>query len=76
MVCEMAIQKYILKSEVSIGDGSAFVAGLLLAFNLPSNLPWWMTVLGALFAIGVGKMLMAVWETILSILPWLEGYSC
>ena len=56
MVCEMAIQKYILKSEVRISDGSAIVTGLLLAFNLPSNLPWWMTVLGALFAIGVGKM--------------------
>jgi electron transport complex protein RnfD len=56
MVCEMVIQKYIMKSEVHISDGSAVVTGLLLAFNLPSNLPWWMTVLGALFAIGVGKM--------------------
>ena len=32
------------------------VTGLLLAFNLPSNLPWWMVALGALFAIGIGKM--------------------
>jgi electron transport complex protein RnfD len=53
---ESVIQKYILKTEVRISDGSAIVTGMLLAFNLPSNLPWWMIVLGALFAIGVGKM--------------------
>jgi electron transport complex protein RnfD len=53
---ELAIQKYLLKTEIRISDGSAIVTGLLLAFNLPSNLPWWMIVLGALFAIGVGKM--------------------
>lgn len=53
---ESAIQKFILKTEVRIWDGSAIVTGLLLAFNLPSNLPWWMIVIGALFAIGVGKM--------------------
>ncbi len=53
---ESAIQKYILKTGVRISDGSAIVTGMLLAFNLPSNLPWWMIVIGALFAIGVGKM--------------------
>ncbi len=53
---ESAIQQYILKTEVRIMDGSAIVTGMLLAFNLPSNLPWWMIVIGALFAIGVGKM--------------------
>jgi len=53
---ESAIKKYILKTEVRISDGSAIVTGILLAFNLPSNLPWWMIVIGALFAIGVGKM--------------------
>ena len=56
VLSEMIIQKYLLKTEVRIRDGSAIVTGLLLAFNLPSNLPWWMVVLGALFAIGVGKM--------------------
>ena len=56
MLFESVIQKYILKTEVRISDGSAIVTGLLLAFNLPSNLPWWMIVIGALFAIGVGKM--------------------
>jgi len=56
VLVEMVIQRYILKTEVRIRDGSAIVTGLLLAFNLPSNLPWWMVILGALFAIGIGKM--------------------
>jgi electron transport complex protein RnfD len=56
ILTEMIIQKYLLNTEVKIRDGSAIVTGLLLAFNLPSNLPWWMVVLGALFAIGIGKM--------------------
>jgi electron transport complex protein RnfD len=56
VLAEMIIQKYILNTGVKIQDGSAIVTGLLLAFNLPSNLPWWMVVLGALFAIGIGKM--------------------
>ncbi len=37
-------------------DGSAIVTGILLAFNLPSNVPWWLAVIGSTFAIGVGKM--------------------
>ena len=37
-------------------DGSAILTGLLLAFNLPSNLPIWIILIGALFAIGVAKM--------------------
>jgi electron transport complex protein RnfD len=56
ILVEMIIQKYLLNTEVKIRDGSAIVTGLLLAFNLPSNLPWWMVVLGALFAVGIGKM--------------------
>ena len=53
---EYLIQKYILKKMTSIGDGSAMVTGVLLAFTLPANLPLWMVVIGALIAIGVGKM--------------------
>ena len=37
-------------------DLSAVLTGLLLAFNLPSNLPWWIVIIGALVAIGIGKM--------------------
>ncbi len=57
-VCfEWAIQKFILKSDrLTILDGSAVITGLLLAFNLPSNLPIWIILIGALVAIGVGKM--------------------
>jgi Na+-translocating ferredoxin:NAD+ oxidoreductase subunit D len=53
---EYLIQKYLMKTGPSITDGSALVTGLLLAFNLPSNLPWWIIVIGSLVAIGVGKM--------------------
>ena len=54
---EWAITKFILKREVcTICDGSAALTGLLLAFNLPSNLPIWIIIIGALVAIGVGKM--------------------
>lgn len=53
---EYLIQKFIMKKEPTITDGSAMLTGVLLAFNLPSNLPVWIIVLGALFAIGVAKM--------------------
>ena len=53
---EYLIQKIILKTEVRITDGSALVTGLLLAFNVPSNLPWWILMIGSLVAIGIGKM--------------------
>ncbi len=53
---EWAISKYILKRQPSISDGSAILTGLLLGFNLPSNLPIWIIIIGALVAIGIGKM--------------------
>ncbi|WP_019208108.1 RnfABCDGE type electron transport complex subunit D [Phocaeicola abscessus] len=54
---EWAITKYILKRErTTVTDGSAILTGVLLAFNLPSNLPVWIIVIGALAAIGIGKM--------------------
>lgn len=54
---EWAITRYILGREKStIGDGSAILTGLLLGFNLPSNLPVWIIIIGALVAIGIGKM--------------------
>lgn len=54
---EWAIAKYILRSNrLTVTDGSAVLTGLLLGFNLPSNLPVWIIIIGALVAIGVGKM--------------------
>lgn len=44
------------KQELTITDGSAILTGLLLAMNLPSNLPLWIVVVGSLVAIGIGKM--------------------
>ena len=52
---EFLCQK-ISKQEITIGDFSAVVTGLLLAFNVPASLPWWMCLLGAAFAIIVVKM--------------------
>jgi electron transport complex protein RnfD len=53
---EFLIQRYMLRRDVTVGDGSAILTGVLLAMNLPSNFPVWLTVLGAAVAIGVGKM--------------------
>jgi electron transport complex protein RnfD len=53
---EWAIQKYLIKGGETISDGSAVITGLLLAFNVPANLPWWIVVIGSLVAIGIGKM--------------------
>lgn len=53
---EYLIQKFLLKQQPTISDGSAILTGLLLAFNLPSNLPIGIIIVGAAFAIGVGKM--------------------
>lgn len=56
MFFEWSISKYILKKTPSLSDGSAIITGLLLGFNLPSNLPIWIVLLGALVAIGIAKM--------------------
>jgi len=53
---EFLIQKFFLKGPVTITDGSAIITGMLLAFNVPSSLPLWQIVIGALVAIGVAKM--------------------
>ena len=49
---ELAMHK-----KVTVGDFSAVVTGLLLALNLPSTAPWWIGVIGGVFAILVVKML-------------------
>ncbi|HJF70371.1 MAG TPA: RnfABCDGE type electron transport complex subunit D [Butyricimonas virosa] len=56
LVFEYVIQKYLMKQRPTIWDGSAIITGVLLAFNLPSSLPLWIVVIGALVAIGIGKM--------------------
>jgi electron transport complex protein RnfD len=53
---EYLIQKFLMKQKPTVSDGSALVTGILLAFNVPSGLPWWIIIIGAIVAIGIGKM--------------------
>lgn len=53
---EYVIQKYLLKTKVTINDYSAAVTGVLLALNLPPSAPWWVMLIGSIVAIGVVKM--------------------
>ncbi|MCE4565215.1 RnfABCDGE type electron transport complex subunit D [Maribellus sp. CM-23] len=53
---EYLIQKYLMKVTPSVTDGSAIITGILLAFNVPSNLPWWIILIGAMAAMGIGKL--------------------
>lgn len=50
LICRM------MKRASTIGDFSALITGILLAFNLSPSLPWWMVVLGSAFSIAVAKM--------------------
>ncbi|MGL5713121.1 MAG: RnfABCDGE type electron transport complex subunit D [Paraclostridium sp.] len=50
------IYQKISKQSSTIGDYSAVITGLLLAFNVPASLPWWMCLAGSAFAIIVVKM--------------------
>lgn len=45
----------IMKKPATIGDLSAIVTGMLLAFNMPVTIPLWMVVIGAFFAIVIVK---------------------
>ncbi len=56
VVFEYLIQRFLLKGRTTIGDLSAVVTGVILAFNLPLGIPLWIVLIGALVAIGVGKM--------------------
>ena len=56
LLTEWIITQFVMRRPVTIFDGSAMITGILLAFNLPSILPWWMAVIGSVMAIGIGKM--------------------
>ncbi|MCM1077132.1 MAG: RnfABCDGE type electron transport complex subunit D [Bacteroides sp.] len=53
---EYLISRFMLGERPSIGNMSAVLTGLLLALNLPSNLPIWTVLIGCVIAIGIGKM--------------------
>ncbi len=54
-VATEAIIQRLMKKPVTVADGSAIVTGILLAFNLPPEVPWWMPLIGSVFAIAIGK---------------------
>lgn len=56
LATEWFIDRFMLHRPSSLSNGSALITGLLLAFNLPSILPWWMVIIGSVVAIGIGKM--------------------
>ena len=47
--------RYVLKTAPTTGNLSAVVTGLLLAFNLPSNMPVWMTLIGCFVAVSLPR---------------------
>lgn len=53
---EYLVQRYVMKVKPSVSDGSALITGMLLAFNVPANLPWWIIIIGAFVSIGIGKL--------------------
>ncbi|HPF08597.1 MAG: RnfABCDGE type electron transport complex subunit D [Candidatus Cloacimonetes bacterium] len=54
VITEAIIQK-LRKVPVTVHDGSAFLTGMLLAYNIHVGAPIWLPIVGAVFAIGVGK---------------------
>lgn len=52
-----AICNRVMRRPLTIGDGSAAITGLLLAFNMPPEVPLWVPVIGSFFAIVVVKQL-------------------
>ncbi len=56
LLFEYLIQRFLIKGKTSINDCSAMITGVLLAFNVPSNLPVWIIIIGAFVSIGIAKM--------------------
>jgi electron transport complex protein RnfD len=56
LLFEYLIQRFMFRKPVSITDGSALVTGLLLAFNLPSNIPVFIIIIGSFVSIAIAKM--------------------
>ncbi len=56
VVFEYLIQRFLVGGKSTVGNWSAVVTGVLLAFNLPASIPWWIVVIGAFVAIAIAKM--------------------
>lgn len=53
---EYVFQRF-MNRPITVTDLSAVVTGILLAFNLPAEAPWWTAIAGSVFAIGIVKQL-------------------
>ncbi len=56
VITEMVLQS-VTKKKVTVLDGSAVLTGLLLAYNLPPNVPFWLPIIGSVFSIAIGKQI-------------------
>lgn len=56
VLLEWSVQKFLLKGPLTINNLSAVVTGVLLAFNLPADIPLGLVAIGCVVAIGVAKM--------------------
>ncbi len=56
LLAELLIGRFLLGRSDTISDGSAVITGILLAFNVPSNLPWYIILIGSFVAMGIGKL--------------------
>lgn len=56
LLTEYLITRFLMKRPSTLSDGSAAVTAVLLALNLPASCPWWVAMIGSVFAIGVVKM--------------------
>ncbi|MBV6644892.1 MAG: RnfABCDGE type electron transport complex subunit D [Cyclobacteriaceae bacterium] len=56
LLFERLISEHLLGRPATLMDGSAIITGMLLAFNLPASLPWYIVIIGSAVAIGIGKM--------------------
>jgi electron transport complex protein RnfD len=54
MATEWILQS-LTKRKITVFDGSAIITGLLLTYNLPASVPWWLPVVGSIFSIAIGK---------------------
>ena len=54
LITEFALQ-LVTRRKITLFDGSALLTGLLLAYNLPPDVPFWLPVAGSVFAIAIGK---------------------
>ncbi|MCM8786511.1 MAG: RnfABCDGE type electron transport complex subunit D [Candidatus Omnitrophica bacterium] len=52
-----AFIQILTRQKITIKDGSAFLTGLLLAYNLPPSVPFWIPIVGSFFSIALGKQI-------------------